>query len=158
MAVNKLGPYTSVHDQRLVLLGGGPSHLQLLRKFAAHPVPGQQITLVAQTPDWLQRSGLAVSTAGDLVTDNCLRSSSHPDVFLPGVEPGRPSGEWLPANLVLLRSGAAPRACTWQGPRLQFVALGQRRAIASRGARSTQGYRAWRWKDWLERRQSAATA
>ena len=112
------------------------------------------IASVAQTPAWLQRSGLALSTAGELATEPCLRSLKHLDVFLPMLDPSRRAGALLHANLTLLRTGAPVRAASRPARSVEFVALDHHRAIVSCGAWWMHGYWAWRWKDWLDQRQS----
>ncbi|HEY2929304.1 NAD(P)/FAD-dependent oxidoreductase [Piscinibacter sp.] len=57
--------------KHLVLLGGGPAHVQVLREFAALALPATRVTLVAPTPRLLHPLMLPGLVAGRFQSDDC---------------------------------------------------------------------------------------
>ena len=116
-------------------------------------------------PRWLGESGLRTDAAGFVLTDDCLRSLSHPEVFAVGdlattVNRTRPKsgvyaarqGPPLAENLRLVLRGHPPRTFEPHPIALQLISTGDRYAIASWSALSVEGAWVWRWKDWIDRR------
>jgi NADH dehydrogenase FAD-containing subunit len=58
-------------NRHLLLLGAGPSHLQVLRHWAAHPIPGIRITLVSAQPHTLHTRMLPGWVAGRYRMEEC---------------------------------------------------------------------------------------
>lgn len=142
-------------DEHELLLDGGDR------------VPADQFVWVTgpAAPRWLGDSGLRTDTEGFVLTDDCLRSISHPDVFAAGdaatmASYARPKsgvyavrqGPPLAENLRLVLRGQPPRAFEPQPTALQLISTGNRYAIASWGGLSAEGAWVWRWKDWIDRR------
>jgi selenide,water dikinase len=130
-------------------------------------VPADQFVWVTgpAAPRWLGDSGLRTDTAGFVLTDDCLRSISHPQVFAAGdaatmASFARPKsgvyavrqGPPLAENLRLVLRGQQPRVFEPQPTALQLISTGNRYAIASWGGLSAEGAWVWRWKDWIDRR------
>jgi selenide,water dikinase len=122
-------------------------------------------------PRWLGDSGLRTDAAGFVLTDDCLRSLSHPEVFAVGdlattVNRARPKsgvyaarqGPPLAENLRLVLRGHPARTFEPPSIQLQFISTGDRYAIASWGALSVDGAWVWRWKDWIDRQFMARYA
>jgi pyridine nucleotide-disulfide oxidoreductase family protein len=125
----------------------------------------------AEAHAWQRTSGLAVDAAGFVQVDSTLRSLSHPEVFAVGdcaaFSPRLPkAGVWavrmgpvLAHNLKAACTGAAPSAYVPQRHALALLALGDRRALATRagwslGAGWATGWARgtlWRWKDRIDR-------
>jgi pyridine nucleotide-disulfide oxidoreductase family protein len=125
----------------------------------------------AEAHGWQRRSGLAVDAAGFLQVDATLRSVSHPEVFAVGdcaafVPPLPKAGVWavrmgpvLARNLQAACTGADLSVYRPQRHALALLALGDRRAVATRGpwslgaGWSTRWARGalWRWKDRIDR-------
>ena len=57
--------------KNLVLLGGGPAHIQALREFAALALPATRVTLVTPTPRLLHPLMLPGLVAGRFQSDDC---------------------------------------------------------------------------------------
>jgi NADH dehydrogenase FAD-containing subunit len=58
--------------KQLVLLGSGPSHLQVLKELAQAPLPGAQVTLVAPSPREVFSNLLPGWVAGRYSLDECV--------------------------------------------------------------------------------------
>lgn len=100
-------------------------------------------------PPWLLHSGLAMDGDGhNVATDDCLRASGHPDVFVAPLNAGAGVARSLHANLRRVASGLNPRPVGPVAPGLQFVDLGNRRAVALWHSYCFSGHVAWRWKQW----------
>lgn len=118
-----------------------------------------------QPADWPRRSGLAVDEDGFVRVDDCLRSTSHPNVFAAGdiagmIEQPRPKsgvfavrqGPVLADNLIRAVQGHRLRPYRAQTRALSLISEGGRVATASRGELFATGAWVWRWKDWIDRR------
>ncbi len=118
----------------------------------------------AQSPTWLQGSGLALDGRGFVQTGATLQSRSHANVFAVGdvssrVDVQHPrsgvyavrAGPPLVANLRLWVAGQSLKAHTPQQRTLNLISCGQRSAIVSWGNWSAQGRWAWWWKDHIDR-------
>lgn len=114
---------------------------------------------------WLQDSGLACTDAGFIRVNQHLQSVSHPNVFAAGdlahfvpqplaksgvhaVRQGQP----LADNLQRIISGQRLSEFKPQRHFLSLLALGNQRAIASRGNLCLRGRWVWWWKDIIDRR------
>lgn len=115
-------------------------------------------------PRWLGECGLRTDANGFVVTDDCLRSLSHPEVFAVGDLATTVNRVWpksgvyaarqgppLAENLRLVLRGHPPRTFEPSALALHFVSTGDRNAVASLGAVSVEGPWVWRWKDWVDR-------
>jgi selenide,water dikinase len=142
-------------DEHELLLDGGDR------------VPADQFVWVTgpAAPRWLGDSGLRTDSQRFVLTDDCLRSISHPDVFAAGdaatmASFARPKsgvyavrqGPPLAENLRLVLRGQQPRVFEPQPTALQLISTGNRYAVASWGGLSAEGAWVWRWKDWIDRR------
>ena len=119
----------------------------------------------AAAPELVRDSGFATDGKGYLLTDDYLRSTSHPDVLAAGdcaTQQGRPlpkagvfavrAAPRLTANLRAAMTGE-PLARHATGSRyLALVSTGSRRAVAIRNGLSWEGAWVWRWKDRIDRR------
>jgi selenide,water dikinase len=114
---------------------------------------------------WLRGSGLNLDDRGFVLVDECLRSTSHPEVFAAGdvatmAHHARPKsgvyavrqGPALSANLRRAVLNQPLRRFAPQRRALQLISVGERAAIASWGALAVEGGWVWRWKDWIDRR------
>ncbi len=119
----------------------------------------------AAAPAWLRASGLSLDARGFILTDEHLRSVSHPDVFAAGdvgsmraraypksgvyaVRQGPPLAENLrraSLDQTLVRYIPQRRA-------LALISTGARHAIASWGILAWSGKWVWRWKDSIDRK------
>ena len=125
----------------------------------------------ASAAPWLADSGLACDRHGFAQVDECLRSTSHPEVYSAGdmaavrdhprdkagvfaVRQGPP----LERNLRRALRGERPRPFRPQRRFLGLISSGDRYAVASRGRWSVEGAWAWRWKDRIDRRFMAKFA
>ena len=122
----------------------------------------------SDAPEWLRDSGLATDERGFMMTDETLRSVSHPEVFGAGdcaVQRGHPvpragvfavrAGPTLGDNL---RAALAGRPLESHLPSRRYLALlstGHRHAIGSWGPLAFHGKWAWHWKDRIDRRWCA---
>jgi NADH dehydrogenase FAD-containing subunit len=156
---------------------------RLLAACAAHDVavatggacPGVDFDIVvwatgAAAPAWLEGSGLALDDRGFVRVDPTLRSLSHDRVFAAGdvaalADPRPKAGVFAvrqgPVLAENLRRHLATRPlhrCRPQERWLSLVATGPRHAIAIRGGLAVEGRWVWRWKDWIDRPSSRATA
>ena len=149
-----------------------PTRLQLAN---SHTID-TQLTVLATEPTpaaLLQRSDLKCAKHGTVEINDCMQSTGHPNIFAAGSCATNPSSPW---PMQLLQTGAmgtnqgAALATTLlaylAGSRLEpqrvpaagvsFIALGDRRAIATRSGIALAGKWAWRWKDsndrkWIDR-------
>ncbi len=116
-------------------------------------------------PDWVVGAGLATDQRGFVLTDAYLRSVSHPEVFATGDigtqrdTPSPKAGVYavrqapiLYENLRRSLLSQPLRVYRPQHDFLSLMALGPKRAIASRGPFMSVGRWVWRWKDRIDRR------
>jgi pyridine nucleotide-disulfide oxidoreductase family protein len=119
----------------------------------------------AAAPRWLSASGLATSAGGFIAIDECLRSTSHHEVFAAGdvasmARHPRPksgvyavrAGPTLAANLRRALSQQPLVTHVPQKRALYLVSTGERHAVAAWGKLSWRGRWVWRWKDFIDRR------
>ncbi len=119
----------------------------------------------AQSPAWLQASGLALDPQGFVAVDACQRSTSHPQVFAAGDVSTRMDRSLARSGVYAVRAGPALAmnlAATLAGQpltahqppqhTLNLISCGDRYAIASWGTYSAQGRWVWWIKDWIDRR------
>ena len=113
----------------------------------------------------LRDCGLKTDARGFVLVDPALRSVSHPDVFAAG-DCASLEGRALPKsgvyavrqapvlaqNLKRVVRGMPMLDYAPQREGLALLSCGDRYAIASRGAWTTEGRWVWWWKDWLDRR------
>src|SRR4029077_1175147 len=62
---------TPLSMKRLVLLGGGHSHVEVLRRFGAAPLPGTELVLASPYPDSPYSGMLPGWIAGHYTRDDC---------------------------------------------------------------------------------------
>jgi len=118
----------------------------------------------AQSPGWLQGSGLALDEAGFIAVDECQSSTSHPEVFAAGDVSSRMdrpvarsgvyavrAGVPLAASLRAVLAGVAPKPYSPQAKTLNLLACGEKYAIASWGGWSAEGRWVWWLKDRIDR-------
>lgn len=105
------------------------------------------MTVGAQTPAWLQDSGLALDAQGHIAADTYQRATHHPQVFAAN-DANHQVNTALTDNLRAVLAGVEP--CTAQPPprSLEFLACGGRQAMASWGGYTGQG----RWVGWFKAR------
>ena len=116
-------------------------------------------------PDWVRDSALATDSQGFARVDACLRSVSHPGVFVTGDAAcldgqERPksgviavrAGPVLAANLRRAAEGRALRRFRAQKRFLSIIGTGDGRAVASRSGLAVRGAWVWRWKERIDRR------
>jgi selenide, water dikinase len=116
------------------------------------------------SPRWLGESGLRTDASGFVLTDDCFRSLSHPEVFAAGDAATAVNRAWpksathavrqgapLADNLRLILRGHPPRTFEPHLGAPQLIGTGDRHAIASWGPLSVQGAWVWRWKNWSDR-------
>ena len=141
-------------EQHLIALEDGstlPSDINLLATGAAPEA-------------WPRDSGLACDEAGFIAVDECLRSTSHPNVFAAGdcaalTRSPRPrsgvfavrAGAPLARNLLAALRGQKPHAWRPQSRALYLLAEGPQRAIANWGPFALEGAWVWHWKDRIDR-------
>jgi selenide,water dikinase len=119
----------------------------------------------AAPPAWIADAGLATDHQGFIAVDDCLRSTSHVDVFAAGavatmVNHPRPKsgvyavrqGPPLARNLRRALAGEPLVAFAPQRTALALIGTGNRDAVASWGRFAARGPWVWRWKDYLDRR------
>lgn len=118
------------------------------------------IAVGAQAPAWLQGSGLALDAKGFVAVDDCLRSTSHPEVLAAGdvsshanPDVGRNgahalhAGATLVGNLLALAQNQPPAPHRPPRRHLSLLGCGNGQAILDWGGWSAQGY----WVGWLKR-------
>lgn len=126
---------------------------------------GALLTTGATAAAWPGAAGLAVDRRGFIAVDPTLRSTSHRFVFAAGdcatmIEHPRPksatyaarAGPPLARNLRRCVQRAPLSSYVPPARALNFLAVGQRRAIGIWGGFSFEGAWAWRWKDRIDRR------
>ena len=102
-------------------------------------------------PPWLLHSGLAADGDGrHVATDDCLRATSHGEVFVAPLNPGSGVARSLHSNLRRVAGGSNAQPVGSVEPDLQFVNLGNRRALARWHSFCFAGQLAWRWKQWRD--------
>jgi selenide,water dikinase len=119
----------------------------------------------AAAPEWVAESGLARDGRGFIAVDDCLRSTSHPEVFAAGDvatmtnHPRPKSGVYAvrqgPPLALNLRHALAGEPLSKYKPQRSALALigtGDRVAVASWGFFATKGKWVWRWKEYIDRR------
>ncbi|MDR3369054.1 FAD-dependent oxidoreductase [Rhodoferax sp.] len=122
------------------------------------------VAVGAQSPGWLQDSGLALDSQGCIAVDAFQRSTSHPQIFATGDVSTRvdrdlarsganavQAGVPLANNLRAVLTGVAPRPFTPQVKTLNLLACGDKYAIASWGSWSAEGRWVWWLKDRIDR-------
>lgn len=118
----------------------------------------------ATAAPWLAEAGLACDDRGFVLTEDTLRSTSHPFVFAAGdcatqIDHPRPKsgvfavrqGPPLAANLRRAAHDLPLRRHVPQRHALALVSTGDRHAIAARGPFVAEGDWVWRWKDKIDR-------
>jgi selenide,water dikinase len=145
----------------VVEVGSGFVHLQNGFEFATDVV----FWAAGAAPHrWLTESGLATDTRGFVLTDERLRSCSHPEVFAAGdcaSQQGHPraragvfavrAGPPLAAALRAALSGREPRRHVPRSRYLALISAGNRYAIGVWDGFSWEGEWVWRWKDRIDR-------
>ncbi len=106
------------------------------------------IAIDAQSPAWLQGSGVALDEHGFVVTDEFGRATSHPEVFAAGELVSRHGQHAMVKNLRAVLAGVMPGVRTAEPKTWRFLNCGDRSAIVSWGNPSAQG----RWVGWLKDR------
>ena len=119
----------------------------------------------ASAVPWLRESGLAVDDEGFIQANDCLRSTSHPDIFAAGdivsvVDHPRPKagvfavrqGKPLAENLRRALLNRSLKPFTPQKTLLALISSGDQYAIASKARWHFEGALLWQWKDWIDRR------
>lgn len=119
------------------------------------------IAVAAHAPTWLQGSALALDARGWVAVDDCLRSTSHPEVLTAGEVATRADGPAMVAgahavhtadtlvhNLVALASNQPPLPHRPPARTLSLLDCGDGKALLDWGPWSLHGYAA----AWLKRR------
>jgi len=121
------------------------------------------LTTGAVALPWLRASGLQCDKQGFVAVGATLQSVSHPEVFALGdcaAIDGVPKsgvyavrqGETLARSFAQLVQALPPADFPSQRNALVLVTCGAKHAIAHYGNWSAEGWWAWRWKDWIDRR------
>ncbi len=117
----------------------------------------------ARGPDWLADSGLQLDDKGFLAVNEYLQSESFDNIFAAGdvatqVRNPRPkagvfavrAGPYLSDNLQHFLLKKPLKEFDPQGKFLSILALGDKRAIASRGRFAARGSWVWTWKNYID--------
>jgi len=113
---------------------------------------------------WIRAAGFSTDERGFMLTDNTLRSVSHPNVFAAGDCATVQGHAYAKAGVFAVRAGptlaANLRAALAEGPLrphdttpryLALVSTGNRHAVAVWDGWSWEGDWVWRWKDRIDR-------
>ncbi|MBK4734867.1 FAD-dependent oxidoreductase [Noviherbaspirillum pedocola] len=113
---------------------------------------------------WLAQSGLACRD-GFIEVDDCLRSTSHAQVFAAGDAASHAGMPWLKSGVIAVRQGPILAenllrsmrgepllAYHAQRSHLALISTGGRHAIACWRGMAWQGDWVWKWKDAIDRR------
>lgn len=113
---------------------------------------------------WMRAAGFSTDERGFLLTDNTLRSVSHPNVFAAGDCATVQGHAYAKAGVFAVRAGATLaanlRAALADGPLtphettpryLALISTGNRHAVAVWDGWSWEGGWVWRWKDRIDR-------
>lgn len=118
----------------------------------------------AQPATWLENTGLELSAKGFISINECLQSTSHPNVFAvgdtathspnpypkAGVYAVRQAPVLLDNLLLKINSDAPLKPFTPQKKFLSILALGEQTAIASWPPLYVSGKWVWRWKRYID--------
>lgn len=117
----------------------------------------------ARGPDWLANSGLQLDDSGFLAVNEFLQSESFENIFAAGdvatqIRNPRPkagvfavrAGPYLSDNLQRYLLKKPLKEFDPQGKFLSILALGDKRAIASRGGIAVSGSWVWTWKNHID--------
>ncbi len=131
----------------------------------SRPADATIVATGAAAASWFGESGLPVTEDGFIQTRATLQLVDDEAVFAVGdcatnVDHPRPKsgvfavrqGPPLAENLRRVAAGDAALAFTPQTDFLTLLSLGEKSAIAARGAYAAKGQWAWTWKDWIDRR------
>lgn len=103
-------------------------------------------------PRWLLNADLALDGQGHtLAVDDCLRSTSHAEVFVAPLNAGATVARSLHANLGRMVMGKPMRPISAVEPALRFVSIGPKRAALAWRSWCVEGHMVWRCKQWLDR-------
>jgi selenide,water dikinase len=119
----------------------------------------------ASASSWLRESGLAVDDEGFIQANDCLQSTSHPDIFAAGdivnvIDHPRPKagvfavrqGKPLATNLRRALLNRPLKPFKPQKTLLALISSGDQYAIATKANWHFEAALLWKWKDWIDRR------
>ena len=113
------------------------------------------VPIIATDPIWpagLLNANLALDGKGHtLAVDDCLRSSSHTEVFVAPLHARAATARSLHANLGRMILGKPTRTAKAAEPALRFVSIGPQRAALAWRSWCVQGYMVWQWMQWIDR-------